>query len=86
MESPTKQQRQQQQLLQLSPAQLGSLERHGMRLDELNRVRVIDEETENHAQALRDVCNEFIRDTTDFQVSETMCLLCAITIKDWMRN
>ena len=43
------------------------LERYGMRFDDLQRVRVIDEETENHASALRDVCNEFLADTDEFR-------------------
>ncbi len=43
------------------------LERHGMRLDDLGRVRAIDEEAEGHASSLRDVCDEFVRDTVDFQ-------------------
>ena len=46
---------------------LRSLERYGMRLDELNRIRVVDEETDQHANNLKEHCNEFIRDTTEFQ-------------------
>ena len=38
-----------------------SLERFGMRLDDLNRIRAIDDETDQHANNLRDVCNEFLR-------------------------
>ena len=44
-----------------------SLERHGMRFDDLNRVRVIDEDTENHASSLRNVCDEFLKDISSFQ-------------------
>ncbi|TRY61364.1 hypothetical protein TCAL_04406 [Tigriopus californicus] len=43
------------------------LTRYGIRFDDLNRVRVIDEETENHSSDLRDTCNAFLRDTTEFQ-------------------
>ena len=46
---------------------LSSLSKHDMRLDDLNRVRVLDEEAETHAQALSDGCNEFVRDTKDFR-------------------
>ncbi len=50
---------QQQQLLRLAG--------RGMRLDELGRVRVMDEDAETHAGALRDVCDQFVRDTAQFQ-------------------
>ena len=43
------------------------LERHGMRLDEFNRIRAIDEETDSHANSLKDYCKTFLRDTTEFQ-------------------
>ena len=46
---------------------LTSLSRHDMRLDDLNRVRVLDEEAETHANALSDGCHDFVRDTKDFR-------------------
>ena len=38
-----------------------SLLKYGMRLDELNRIKVIDDETDQHANQLREFCNSFLR-------------------------
>ncbi len=44
-----------------------SLERYGMRLDELNRIRVVDEETDGHANDLKQHCDAFVKDIGEFQ-------------------
>ena len=46
---------------------LRSLERYGLRLDELNRIRATDEEVDGHANDLKDHCDEFIKDINEFQ-------------------
>jgi hypothetical protein len=46
---------------------MASLERHGMRLDELNRIRVVDEETDSHANELKEHCDEFVSHISEFQ-------------------
>ena len=46
---------------------LRSLERYGLRLDELNRIRATDEEVDGHANDLKDHCDEFMKDINDFQ-------------------
>ena len=38
-----------------------------MRFDDLNRIKVIDEETDSHAGSLKDYCIDFLRDTAEFQ-------------------
>lgn len=43
------------------------MERHGIRLDELSRVRAIDEDTEGHASNLRNNCKDFLGDISTFQ-------------------
>ena len=43
------------------------LSRYGMRLDDLNRIRALDEDTESHASQMRETCNDFLGDTQDFQ-------------------
>ena len=46
---------------------LRSLERYGLRLDELNRIRATDEEVDGHANDLKDHCDEFMKDINEFQ-------------------
>ena len=46
---------------------LRSLERYGLRLDELNRIRATDEEVNGHANDLKDHCDEFMKDINEFQ-------------------
>ena len=46
---------------------LRSLERYGLRLDELNRIRATDEEVDGHANDLKDHCDEFMMDINEFQ-------------------
>jgi len=56
--------------LQQRPQLLGNhaarLEQFGMRFDDLNRVRVLDEEASGQAADLRDNCGTFIKSLSDF--------------------
>jgi len=38
-----------------------------MHFDDLNRIRVLDEDTASQAQELREVCQDFLGDIGDFQ-------------------
>ena len=42
------------------------LESFGMRIDDLNRVRVLDEDTSTNAHQLRDSCGNFISSVEEF--------------------
>ena len=39
-----------------------------MHFDDLNRIRVLDEDTSSQAQELKEVCQDFLGDIGDFQV------------------
>ena len=47
-----------------------ALEKAGMHFDDLNRIRVLDEDTSNQAQELKEVCQDFLGDIEDFQVGQ----------------
>merc|ERR1711923_120209 len=44
-----------------------ALERAGMHFDDLNRIRVLDENTSSQASELKEVCHDFLTDIADFQ-------------------
>ncbi|XP_023329155.1 intraflagellar transport protein 20 homolog [Eurytemora carolleeae] len=44
-----------------------AFERAGMYFDDLNRIRVLDDETSSQAAELKDCCQEFLGDIEDFQ-------------------
>ena len=45
-----------------------ALDKAGLHFDDLNRIRVLDEDTSSQAQELKDVCQDFLGDIGDFQV------------------
>lgn len=44
-----------------------ALDKAGLHFDDLNRIRVLDEDTSSQAQELKDVCQDFLGDIGDFQ-------------------
>lgn len=42
----------------------GRLSNYGIHVDELSRLRVLDEDTASHANDLRDSCHDFVGDLT----------------------
>jgi intraflagellar transport protein 20 len=44
-----------------------ALEKAGLHFDDLNRIRVLDEDTSSQAQELKEVCQDFLGDIGDFQ-------------------
>eukprot|EP00088_Acartia_fossae_P059086 TRINITY_DN69775_c0_g1_i1.p1 TRINITY_DN69775_c0_g1~~TRINITY_DN69775_c0_g1_i1.p1 ORF type:complete len:146 (+),score=36.81 TRINITY_DN69775_c0_g1_i1:31-438(+) len=51
----------------MSTSATEALERAGMYFDDLNRIRVLDEETSSQASELKEVCEEFLGDIEGFQ-------------------
>ena len=45
-----------------------ALDKAGLHFDDLNRIRVLDEESSSQAQELKEVCQDFLGDIGDFQV------------------
>ena len=45
-----------------------ALDKAGLHFDDLNRIRVLDEDSSSQAQELKEVCQDFLGDIGDFQV------------------
>ena len=47
-----------------------ALDKAGLHFDDLNRIRVLDEDSSSQAQELKEVCQDFLGDIGDFQVEQ----------------
>ena len=47
-----------------------ALDKAGLHFDDLNRIRVLDEDSSSQAQELKEVCQDFLGDIGEFQVTE----------------
>ena len=47
-----------------------ALDKAGLHFDDLNRIRVLDEDSSSQAQELKEVCQDFLGDIGEFQVRE----------------
>ena len=47
-----------------------ALDKAGLHFDDLNRIRVLDEDSSSQAQELKEVCQDFLGDIGDFQVKQ----------------
>ena len=47
-----------------------ALDKAGLHFDDLNRIRVLDEDSSSQAQELKEVCQDFLGDIGEFQVQE----------------
>ena len=45
-----------------------ALDKAGLHFDDLNRIRVLDEDSSSQAQELKEVCQDFLGDIGEFQV------------------
>ena len=55
-----------------------ALDKAGLHFDDLNRIRVLDEDSSSQAQELKEVCQDFLGDIGEFQVRES--ILCLISM------
>ena len=51
-----------------------ALDKAGLHFDDLNRIRVLDEDSSSQAQELKEVCQDFLGDIGEFQVRESILL------------
>ena len=63
-----------------------ALDKAGLHFDDLNRIRVLDEDTSSQAQELKDVCQDFLGDIGDFQVNCYEGRLTVMTILIILEN
>ena len=63
-----------------------ALDKAGLHFDDLNRIRVLDEDTSSQAQELKDVCQDFLGDIGDFQVDGYEGSLTVMTIFVFLEN
>ena len=63
-----------------------ALDKAGLHFDDLNRIRVLDEDTSSQAQELKDVCQDFLGDIGDFQVENYDGRLITMTIFVFLEN
>mgnify|MGYP001356623451 CR=1 FL=1 len=52
-----------------------ALDKAGLHFDDLNRIRVLDEDSSSQAQELKEVCQDFLGDIGEFQVKEFLLLV-----------
>ena len=58
-----------------------ALDKAGLHFDDLNRIRVLDEDSSSQAQELKEVCQDFLGDIGDFQVKrETAVMFQCIVV------
>ena len=59
-----------------------ALDKAGLHFDDLNRIRVLDEDSSSQAQELKEVCQDFLGDIGDFQVKQETAVMfqCIVVV------